>query len=262
MNIFLFELKSLRKAIIIWSLALSILCAFFMSIYPSFASSHDEVIKMMQGFPSILLKAFGINLDIFFSVVGFYSFVFTYISFCGAVQGTYFGISIVSKERRAKTTDFLLTKPVKRFHILTSKLLAVFTAIIITNVIYMTASTITLSSVNNGDFDIKRFILISLTLLFIQFIFVGIGVLCAVVLRNIKSVISVSLSLVFAFFAVSMLDSFIDKEMIRFITPFKYFNNLYIINNLAYEMKYLIVGIVVTLVCISASYIIYIKQDA
>jgi ABC-2 type transport system permease protein len=47
----------------------------------------------------------------------------------------------------------------------------------------------------------------------------------------------------------------------RFISPFKYFDITYIIQNASYEVLYLIIGSVLVVIAVVASYIIYIKKD-
>ena len=261
MNIYLFELKTIRKNTIIWAVILSALCLLFMSIFPSYASNEEDVKAMLKGFPPEVISAFGLNVDTIFSVLGFYTFTLTYILFCGAVQAGNLGIGLISRENRAKTADFLLTKPIKRETVLTAKLLASLTSLVFTNIIYLAASTVICNMIKNKEFDGKALLLISLTLFFIQLTFVCIGTLCGIVFHRVKSVVTTSLCLSFAFFAVSMLDSFIDKDVLRFITPYKYFNSALIIKNLAYEPSSILTVLVVCTVCISASYLLYIKKD-
>ena len=58
-----------------------------------------------------------------------------------------------------------------------------------------------------------------------------------------------------------MLDSFIDKDLLQYITPFKYFDSTEIIKNLSYQPSSLLTVLAVCAVCIFASYLLYIKKD-
>ncbi len=261
MNIFLYELKAYRKSTIIWTAALAFICIFYLSVYPTFSSDAEEVKLLFSGFPPEVLAAFGFNIDTFFSVLGFYSSVFGYILLCGAIQGMNLGLSIISKESRNKTADFLLSKPVARTKVLTGKIAAVVISIVFTNVVYLIVSTLTALYVKSGDFSVNILILISLTLFFIQLIFAALGILIAVISKKIKSVISVSLAVVFCFFIMGMLTALIEDEIIRYLTPFKYFDFNYIINNSGYEIFYVLLSLAIIVVSIGASYIIYVKKD-
>jgi ABC-2 type transport system permease protein len=239
---------------------LAVLIIFFLSIFPSFSRDAAEFEKLLQGYPEAVRKAFGLESNIF-SFLGFYSYVFLYIMLCGAIQAMNLGTSILSKEVRQKTADFLLTKPVAREEIITAKLLAALTTLIITNIIYLVTAGIMAFIVNTETFNMKIFILISITLFFVQLIFMALGVVISVIVLKIRSVIAVSLSTVFGFFIINMFGSVIGDEALRYITPFKYFETGYIIKNSAYEMPYVIVSIVFVIAAIGASYLIYSKRD-
>ncbi|MEX2104321.1 MAG: ABC transporter permease subunit [Bacilli bacterium] len=162
---------------------------------------------MMEGFPEPVRKALGLQINSMGSILGFYSYAFVYITLCGAIQGMIIGVTIISKEVREKTADFLLTKPVTRTKIVTSKLLAAVVSLVITNVVYIAVASIVASQVKTEDYSATIFFMISITLFFIQLIFLAMGILISVVFPNIKSVLAVSLGTVFSFFIIGMLAS-------------------------------------------------------
>ncbi|MGZ9587143.1 ABC transporter permease subunit [Paenibacillus marinisediminis] len=261
MNVFWFELKSYRSSILTWTLSLALITVAFMALFPAYASNEEVLRELLAGFPDAVLAMFALDLDTFFSIPGFYSFIFLYIALCGAIQAINMGISIISKENRHKTADFLLSKPAKRHQILTGKLFAVLAAIVFTNIVYLTTAIVSAKLMTTEAFSMKVFVLISLSLFFLQLVFAAFGVLIAVVFRKIKSVISVSLSVVFSFFIIAMLDSVLNKEAISYLTPFKFFDPNYIVANASYELPLVLYSIAVFAVAIAVSYILYIKQD-
>ena len=260
MNMFLHELKAYRKSTIIWTCSLAAVVILFLSMFPAFSRDAAEVKKILEGFPEVVRKAFGISSDIT-SILSFYSYIFLYIILCGAIQAMNLGTSIISKEVREKTADFLLTKPVTRSEIITAKLLAVFTSLAITNVIYLIVSSSMALAVKVEAFSMKIFLMISITLFFVQLIFMAIGVIVSVILPKVKSVISISLGTVFGFFIINMFGSVIGEEAIRYITPFKYYDTAYIMKNGSYEASFMILEIILIIVAITASYRIYMKKD-
>jgi ABC-2 type transport system permease protein len=50
-------------------------------------------------------------------------------------------------------------------------------------------------------------------------------------------------------------------EAKRYLSPFKYFDNVFIMENSSFELSYLITGAVIIIVAIAASYFIYAKKD-
>lgn len=260
MNMFLYELKSYSKFTIIWTITLVLLITFFLSMYPSFMKETEEYKKLLESYPESILEALSINLDHFFSILGFYSYLFLYVLLCGSIQAMYLGTSIISKEEREKTVDFLFAKPVPRTKIMTAKLLAALVSLLITNILYLIGAFLMVSQVSSEEFSKQIFILISLSLFFIQLIFLSIGFLIAVIMK-IKSVLTVSLTTVFSFFVISMLASITKEEVFRYFSPFQYFETSYIIENSSYELPNMILAIVIVIAAIVISFIIYRKKD-
>jgi ABC-2 type transport system permease protein len=258
MNILLHELRAYRKSTIIWTISLIAIVSLFLSFFPSFTKDTEEFSKLLEGYPAALREAFGINLDNFFSILGFYCYGLSFVTLCGAVQAMNLGTSIVSKEVREKTADFLLTKPVTRTVVLTNKLLAALISILITNIFYLTAAILLAYQVATEEFNVRIFILLSLTVLFVQLIFLALGIIISVMVQKIKSVLTVSLATVFAFYFLGM---FSADEAKRYLSPFKYFDTTYIIEQSGYEASFLITGAIVMITAIGGSYFIYAKKD-
>ena len=172
------------------------------------------------------------------------------------------GVSILSKEFRERTADFLLVKPVSRAIIVSAKLLAAFTTIIATNIVFVQQLPLIANIVKNTDYSDKLFFMINLTLFFVQLIFLAIGVFISVFFNKIKNVLPISLGLVFGFYMTgALLATGKDAEALRFISPFKYFDIYHIIKNSSYETSYLILSAVIIVVSIAVSYLIYCKKD-
>lgn len=262
MNIYLFELKAGLKKTIAWSIALTLILLLFMSMFTLFKQDAADTIKIFEGFPPEFRNAFGMYLDKFFTIPGFYAFIFGYASLCGAIQAMHFGLDVISKEQRMKTADFLMTKPVKRFQVLLAKVLAVLSLIILTNVVFFTASWLMALKVSEGEsFDGSVFNLIAFSMFFIQLFFVLFGVMVGSLSKRIKSVLPMTLGLVFLFYATSMLGSIIGEEKVHYMTPFKFFETNYIIENGSYDAKYFIWMCVLFIVFSTVSYVKYTRRE-
>ena len=261
MNMFLHELKAYKKSTIIWTFTLVGLVILFLSMFPSISREADAFKKLLEGFPEAIRMALGLSVETIGSILGFYSYIFLYISLFGAIQAMILGTSLLSKEVREKTADFLLTKPVARTQIVTSKLLAAFTSLVITNVFYLGGATMMASLVETKEFSGKIFLLLSMTLFFLQLIFLALGIIVSVVVPKLKSVLPISLGTVFAFFIIGALASTTGDKALRYLTPFKYFDFAYIVQNSRYESSFMVVAIGFIAIAITASYFIYSKRD-
>jgi ABC-2 type transport system permease protein len=261
MNMFLYEIKALRKSTITWTLSILALAALYLSLYQNIVKDAQDFKELLASYPPAIRAVLGINLDYITSLLGFYAFIFSFIIICGAIQATNLGLSILSKESRERTADFLLVKPVSRSSIVSAKLLAALTSIVITNILFITL-TVLLANLTNADFSVKLFIMINLSMFFVQIIFAAIGMVISVFFKKIKTVLPISLGVVFGFYFIgAFLVTDNSDKVERIFSPFKYFDVIYIIDNAGYEVFYMIIGAAIVVVSIVASYIIYNKKD-
>jgi ABC-2 type transport system permease protein len=261
MNMFLHELRAYRKSTMIWTVAVVLLVGFFMSLFPAISHDADQFKKLLEGYPPAVRKAIGVSIGSITSLLGFYSYCFLYVVLCGSIQAMNLGIGIISKEVQDKTADFLFTKPVTRKNVMTAKLLAAFSSILITNIIYLVAAGLISYKVSNDTFDIKNFLLISLTAFYVEIMFMSLGVIVAVIARKIKTVLPLSLSIVFGFFILGMFGSVIGDKVVRYLTPFQYYDSAYILKHSSYETTFIIIEVIFVVLALVASYLIYTKKD-
>ncbi len=261
MNIYLHELKSMRKSTIIWTGSIIALATLFLTIYPSMGNQVGDLKTLLSGYPPELRAMIGINLDIITSFLGFYAMVFMFVILTGACQAMIVGTSILSKETRERTADFLLAKPVSRTAVVTAKLSAGITVILITDILYIAAVAI-IGSLTGSVYDGKLFFLLNLMLPFVQLIFLALGACVSVFFNKLKTVLPISLGTVFGFYFIgAILASGSNVTWERYISPFRYYDVLYIIKNGGYEMSYILVGLAVIVAAIAVCYVVYRKKD-
>jgi len=260
MNIFWHELRAYRKSIMIWAGAMTLLAVAYIFLFQGLGRDIEDFKAFLSNMPDVMIKSFNILIESISTLEGFYSFVFSFVLLCGAIQAMNLGTAIVSKEVRDKTADFLLTKPVSRIGIILSKLLAAFVVLVMTNIIYLGLTTFAAVAVVSR-FNLKVFFLISLTLFFVQLLFLALGILIAVIAGKIKSVISVSLSTVFGLYVLGSLGSILGEENVRYFSPFRYFDPVYIIDHATYETSFVVTGMVLIIAAIGVSCLVYAKKD-
>ncbi|MFB6467260.1 ABC transporter permease subunit [Cytobacillus sp. Hz8] len=262
MNMYWHELKSLRKTTILWAIAIIALAALFLSIYSGVAKDAEDFKELLGNYPASIRAMLNVHLEYFSSILGFYSMLFSFISLCGAIQGMNFGVSALSKETRERTADFLLVKPVARSAIVSAKVLASLTMILVTDIVFYGALMVMVNLIDTGSYNEKAFFLINLSMLFLQLIFFAVGLVISVFFNKLKSVLPISLGVVLGFYMISaLLATGKNDEVVRFVSPFSYFETAYIIQNIGYDVPYLVASAVIILVAITATYWIYIKKD-
>lgn len=262
MNMYLHELKALRKSGGSWACAMIALAALFLSLYPSMMSESADFTSLLEGYPASVRAMLGINLEYISSILGFYSMVFVYIALCGGIQAMHLGASILSKEARERTADFLLVKPVSRTRIVSAKLLAALTAILVTDLVFFLVTAIIAGAVATANYSLSLFLMLNLPLLFIQLIFLAVGLVASVFFSRLKNVLPLTLGVVFGLYMTgALLAAGPEGDIVRYLSPFQYFDSIYIIEHHTFEVQYLIAGALIVAAAVSVSYRVYIKKD-
>jgi ABC-2 type transport system permease protein len=138
-NIYRHEFRTHLKSVLTWSLAVTGILFVYFSFFSVFADQAALMNEMMANFPQELRAAFGLdNMDLS-DVLGYFSFIFLFVQLCLAIQAGNYGFGLVSIEESELTADFLLSKPVSRVQVLTSKLLAALTGLTLTNLVVWAA---------------------------------------------------------------------------------------------------------------------------
>jgi ABC-2 type transport system permease protein len=262
MNIYLNELKALRKSTIIWTCSITALAALYLSLYSGVAQDAEDFKKLLSGYSPAIRSMLGINLDYIATVLGFYAMIFSFILICGAIQAMNLGLSVLTRESRERTADFLYAKPVSRTHIVSAKLSACITMLLATNVVFLIVSLLIANAIKTSEFSAKLFIMVNLSLLFVQLILFSLGMVISVFFKKLKNVLPLSLGFSFGFYMIGALFATGENSDVeRYFSPFRYFDTSYIVNNSSYELPYVIAGTVITVVSVITAYIIYSRKD-
>ncbi|HEY8365044.1 MAG TPA: ABC transporter permease subunit [Haloplasmataceae bacterium] len=261
MNIYLHELYSLRKSLLIWSISLVALILIYFAMFSPIVNDAEMFIKTLEGYPESFRDAIFLNIDTVASELGYYSFTLGFVTLSAGIQAMNYGIGIISKELREKTADFLLTKPISRVKIMISKILSSLTVLLLTNIIIITTSYTALTVVKINDFSFLRFLLMSLSIFLIQLFIFSLGVLISVSVKKVKSVLPISLGIVLVFYSIAVFIAKDEDDITRYLTPFRYFDTNYIRVNGHMEISFLIIALIITILFFTSSFIIFKKKD-
>lgn len=261
MNMYLHELRSLCKSTIVWTCSMIAIALIYLSMYPGIYRDGAHFKEMLAGYPASIRAMLGVSLDSITSLLGFYSMILAFVVLCGGIQAMNLGMSVLSREVGERTADFLLVKPVSRTAIVTAKVLAAFTMLLTTDVIYYIVASILVTAVKQSSYSGRAFFLINLTLLFIQLIFFATGAAVSVCSDRLRSILPVSLGTVFGCYIVGALIAAGKDNRARFISPFRYFDYASIIRDSRYETPYLLTGAGIVVVAIGICYFVYIRKD-
>lgn len=262
MNIYMRELKAHRKSLIIWSVSMALLIAGGMGKYSAgMGAGAGGFNEMIDIFPESLQKLFGVGVLDLTNVLDYFGVLFIYLALMVAVHAAMLGAGIISKEERDKTAEFLMVKPVSRTKIVTSKMLAAVTIVLIFNVVTSVSSYGMLSIYANGTPFANGLVKLTVSLLAVQILFVAIGSFCAAIISNPKLSSAVATGILLFMFMLSVMVDLTDKlAQLKYITIFKYFDAKYILKG-GYEAAYPILSVMLLIACVYSTYHFYKKRD-
>lgn len=261
-NIFRFEFRSRLKSVLTWSLGLLFLIVFFFSIFSSFASQAELVNQMMENFPPELRTAFGLDRMNMATVLGYYGLIFMFAQLCLAIQAGNYGFGLVSVEESELTADFLLSKPVGRTQVLTSKLLAAVASLTLTNLVVWVSSLAAITFFR-GDFEYepRTLLLLLASIIIFQFFFLSVGLVISLLVKRVRNVTPYALGLGFGAYVLNAFSGVFGDVKLELLTPFKHFDAAAIVNNAAYNSPLVLLNLVVTVLALAASYWLYLRRD-
>ena len=259
MTVFLHELRMNKIALIIWSAAISFMLGVCIIIYPEMSAQMGDISEMFADMGSFS-SAFGMDQLNFGEFMGYFGVECgNTLGLGGALFAAIVGVSALAKEEKEHTAEFLLTHPISRTKVISEKLTAALAQVCILNAAVIAVTCICIAIIN-VEADVKALTLLFLSHLILQLEITAITFgLSAFVKRG---ELGIGLGLVFAMYFINILANLTeDLKVLKFITPFGYADGAHIVSKGTIELKYLIVGIIISFAGIAAAYIKYTKKD-
>ena len=261
-NIYRHEFRARLKSVIIWSLALTAMVMFFFSIFPVFADQAALTNQLIANFPPALLEAFGLNRMDLSTVIGFYSFILVFAQLCLAIQAGNYGFGLVSVEESELTADFLLSKPVSRSQVLTSKILAALTSLLVTQLVVWVASFSAIAIFRGSrSYEPSTLILLLVSMMILQLFFMSVGLAISLLVKRVRSVTPYSLGLGFGMYVLNAFAGIFGDVKLEYLTPFKNLDPAYIVQHKGYNLPLVLISIAVIVASLAISYWRYIRRD-
>ncbi|MDQ0194156.1 ABC transporter permease subunit [Paenibacillus wynnii] len=262
MNIYWKEMKTYRKSLIFWSIGILLMVVSGMSKYAGLSSSGQSMNDLMADMPKALKAIVGVgDLDLN-SASGYYGLLYLYLLLMATIHAAMLGANIISKEERDKTSEFLFVKPVSRNSIITSKLLAALTNIVIFNLVTLISSILIVGQYSKGE-AINGDIAITMVGLFLsQLLFMSIGTGIAAVKRKPKTAGSLSTGILLLTFILSVaIDLNEQIEGLKYITPFKYFEPKNVMYGGGLDPVFVVLSVGMIVALFFVTYVFFKKRD-
>lgn len=259
MTLFKHELKQGKTAFLIWTAVISFMLAVCVFVFPEMKGEMDSFGDVFASMGSFT-EAFGMDKLNFGTLIGFYAVE------CGNVLGlggAFFacltGIAAISKEEKNGTAEWLLTHPISRNRVVTEKLAAVCTQIVVMNLMILGVALASMAAIGE-TIPMKQILLLHTAYFLLQlelaFVCFGISAFLS------KGSIGIGLGLGTAMYFLNIIANMTDSvRFLKYITPYGYCDGAQIVNELRLDLGMLLVGALLAAVGICLAYFKYSKKD-
>lgn len=259
MTVIRHELKQSRISLIIWTVAIGFLLAVCIFMFPEMKGEMNEVSEVFSSMGSFT-QAFGMDKVNFGTLLGFYAVECgNILGLGGAFFASLCAISVLSKEEKERTAEFLLTHPVSRVRVVAEKLISVILQILILNaVVYVTAfSSIALIG---ETVPWQEITLMHTAYLILQLELAGICFGVSAFLR--RGSIGTGLGIAVIMYFLNIIANLTESaEFLKYITPFGYADGAEIVRNVSLDTNMIVIGLLFAAIGISAGFIKYCRKD-
>ena len=226
-NLFLMEMRRNAFSLILWMIVISLLISVTLSFYTTFIGNQSKVIGMLSLIPKGALQFKGIsNVNNLISVLGFYAANnVIYMMVLGSVYSVVLSSNILLKEEFNKTSEYLMTRPVKRSEIFFSKLAVLLLNIFLLNLVTALVGFICIELVKTGPFSIHSFFILSLSTLLLNTLFGAFGLFLSTLVKRARPITTFCIGLVLIFYFIYTLSKITESAAkIGYLSPFRYVN--------------------------------------
>ena len=259
MTIVKHELRQGKTTLLIWTAAIAFLLMICIFIFPEIQGDMDTMGALFGSMGSFT-AAFGMDRLNFGTLIGFYAVECgNILGLGGAFFASLTGVSILSKEEKDKTAEFLLTHPVSRVRVVTEKLAALLIQITAMNLMILALSLVSMRLIGES-IPWKEVMLMHGAYFLLQLELAGVCFGISAFLR--RGSIGVGIGLAAVMYFLNLIANMTDHaKLLKYITPFGYCEGADLIAEGRLDAGYTAVGMLFACIGIAAAYWRYIQKD-
>ena len=253
------ELRQGKTSFLIWTASIGFLLAVCVFLFPEIKGEVDGISDAFSSMGSFT-AAFGMDKLNFGTLTGYYAIE------CGNVLGlggAFFAalcaVSMLGKEEKDRTAEFLLTHPVSRIRIITEKLIAILIQITALNLIIYALSVSSMAVIGE-DIPWAEINLLHLAYYILQIELAGICFGISAFMR--KGNVGTGLGIAAIMYFLNLIANITEvAEFLKYITPFGYCEGAEIVTNASLDGAKIVIGIAIGIVGTAVAFMKYTKKD-
>ena len=253
------ELKQGSRTLAIWTASIGFLVAICLFLFPEMKGEMDNVSDMFASMGSFT-AAFGMDRLNFGTLIGFYAVECgNILGLGGAFFASLIAVSALAKEEKERTAEFLLSHPVSRVSVISSKLAALVIQIVVMNAVIFALSAACIAAIGEEP-AWKEICLLHLAYFLLQLELAGICFGISAFLR--RGSLGVGLGIAAIMYFLNIIANISEKaEFLKLITPFGYAEGADIVSNGSLDAKLVLIGMAFALIGVAAAYFWYSRKD-
>ncbi|WP_107923793.1 ABC transporter permease subunit [Lysinibacillus parviboronicapiens] len=262
MNIFMREMKAYRKSLFIWSVGILFLIGASMAKYAGLSTTGQSMNEILTAMPKSLQAIMGTGALDISKVSGYFGVLYIYLLLMATMHAAMLGATIIAKEERDKTAEFLFVKPVSRTSIICAKLSVAVVNIVMLNIVAGISSLYLVGTYSEGE-SVKADIILAMSaMLILQLLFLTIGSAIAAISKKPKLAVAISTGILLMTYILSIAIDLNKKlTLLKYLTPFKYFEAKIVMNGGGLERKFIILSLSIVIIFSLITFVFYRKKD-
>lgn len=263
MQLFYREIKAYRKSLMVWCGIALLLIIAGMGKYGGFTADAGQLMnEIMADMPKSLQAIMGVGTLDLATAIGYFGMLYLYLLLLATIHAVMLGSTIIVKEERDQTAEFLFAKPISRTRAISSKLTAAVVQIVLLHLMMWMTSWITLARLADSNTFIVDLTRLMFGMLLLQFLFLFVGTAIAAVCKRPKRAGGIAAAVLLTTFILSILIDISGKiDVLKFVTPFKYFDAKDVISQNGYNGTMVILTLGLSLGLLILTYVSYQKRD-
>ena len=259
MTIVKHELRQGRTAFLLWTGSIGFLLAVCIFLFPEMKGQMDSVSSLFSSMGAFT-AAFGMDRLNFGTLIGYYAIECgNVLGLGGAFYASLCAVSMLSKEEKDRTAEFLLTHPVSRTRMISEKLLSVLIRITALNGIVWLLSVGSIAAIGE-TVPWKELNLLHLAYFLLQ---LELSAICFGISAFVRrGSLGIGLGVAVIMYFLNLIANITEKaSFLKYMTPFGYCSGADLVANGSIDPAMAAIGILIGTAGVIAAYLKYTKKD-
>ena len=259
-TIFLKELKRTRTGLIIWSFMVGLVALMGILEYPVLSQNLgllEEALDLIPKAGQLVFGVYNVNL---IEPIGYFIVMYYWTGLIIFAHAVYTGASIVSKEFRNKTAEYLFTKPYPKSTIITAKMLAAFVNILTVGLTATVMSLLAMIPITSESAVYGQVFAACAGMLVTQGVLLMLGLLCSALFKGYKAGVFSAFGALLCSYCLMFFVQYIDAPQLSFLSPLTFFSVSEVVRG-GLGLLYVLLSAVIISLCICFTQRLYAKKE-